>query len=406
MKSQLVKTKEALHAEFLSILDYWQKNMIDHEYGGFHGQIDHDNRVIAHAGKGAILNTRILWTFSAAYGITKQQAHLDMADRAFAYLINHFLDKEHGGIFWELDHAGVVINSRKQTYAQGFGIYGFSEYYRSTGNEEALAEAIALFEAIERHCHDSEYGGYIEALSREWHQLEDMRLSDKDENCPKSMNTHLHILEPYTNLYRVWKNDLLATRIRQLIRLFMDKIIDGKTGHFNLFFENDWAVKSDIISYGHDIEGAWLLTEAAEVLGDEPLLKEVEKMALKMTDALLGEGMNPNGSVNYELVRSSGLKDSERHWWPQAEALVGLLNAAQLSGQKRYLVYAFKVWDFIEKNLIDRTHGEWYWSVNKNGIPSAQNDKAGFWKCPYHNTRACMEGSRRLDILKKEVSVQ
>lgn len=399
MKSRLVRTKEALSSELFNILDFWQKNTIDHQNGGFVGQIDQNNRVIPTASKSAVLNTRILYTFSSAFHFTKNRNYLEIADRAYHYIVDHFLDKESGGLFWELDYKGRPLNTRKQTYAQGFGIYGFSEYFQATGNAKSLDLAIALFNSIEKHCYDKTYGGYTEALTRKWLPLEDMRLSEKDKNYPKSMNTHLHVLEPYTNLYKVWKNDLLASRIRHLIRIFLDHILDRQTGHFNLFFENDWTLKSDIISYGHDIEGAWLLTEAAEVLGDNDLLKEVEEAAIYMTDVVLEEGMNSDGSLNYETNRISGHTDTDRHWWPQAEAMIGLLNAARISGAKRYLLYAFKIWDFIEKNLIDQTYGEWYWSVDKRGKPKNGHDKAGFWKCPYHNGRACIEGMKRLEAL-------
>jgi mannobiose 2-epimerase len=299
-------------------------------------------------------------------------------------------------LIWEADHTGKAHNTRKQTYAQGFGIYGFSEYFRASGNSESLETAIGLFENIEKHCFDSRFGGYLEALSDNWQPMEDMRLSAKDENYPKSMNTHLHILEPYTNLYRVWKNEQLAIQIKRLIRVFLDHIIDSETGHFNLFFDNDWTVRSEIISYGHDIEGAWLLTEAAEVLGDRELLKEVEVAAMSMTEITLMEGMAGDGSLYYEKAGKDGHLDTDRHWWPQAEAVVGLLNAWQISGDEKYLQKSMEVWHFIKNKMIDHRYGEWYWSVDNNGVPSTHQDKAGFWKCPYHNSRACMEAIRRL----------
>lgn len=387
---------EELHGELTSILSYWQANTIDETYDGFYGQIDHFNNVIPGATKGAVLNTRILWTFSAAYNFTKNEAYLHIAHRAFDYLKKYFLDKDNGGLIWEVDHTGKAHNTRKQIYAQGFGIYGFSEYFRASGNSESLETAIELFEIIEKYCFDSRFGGYLEALSHNWQPMEDMRLSAKDANYPKSMNTHLHILEPYTNLYRLWKNEHLAIQIKRLIRVFLDHIIDSETGHFNLFFDNDWTVRSEIISYGHDIEGAWLLTEAAEVLGDRELLKEVEAVALRMTDITLMEGTAGDGSLYYEKAGKDGHLDTDRHWWPQAEAVVGLLNAWQISGDEKYLEKSMDVWHFIKNKMIDHRHGEWYWSVDNNGVPATHQDKAGFWKCPYHNSRACMEAIRRL----------
>jgi mannobiose 2-epimerase len=217
------------------------------------------------------------------------------------------------------------------------------------------------------------------------------------------MNTHLHILEPYTNLYRVWKTDALASQMKNLIRTFLDHIIDQKTGHFNLFFEKDWTVRSEIISYGHDIEGAWLLTEAAEVLQDMDLLKEVEAVAIKMTHATMAEGVAGDGSLFYERESSLGHLDTDKHWWPQAEAVIGFLNAYQISGDEKYLLRSMQTWEFIKSNMLDQRNGEWYWSVDENGIPGEKNDKAGFWKCPYHNSRACMEGVRRINQILKSL---
>jgi mannobiose 2-epimerase len=221
-----------------------------------------------------------------------------------------------------------------------------------------------------------------------------MRLSEKDANEPKSMNSHLHLLEPYTNLYRYWKNPLLAESIRKLIRIFLDKIIDKKTAHFNLFFDMDWNVKSSIVSYGHDIEGSWLLCEAAEELGDENLIKEVNEIALHMVDVTRDEGSDKDYSVFSECEGKH--LDTDKHWWPQAEAMVGYTNAWKLTGDKKYLNLAEKVWDFIDLHMIDHELGEWFWRVDIDGIPYTADDKTGFWKCPYHNTRSIIEVVKRL----------
>ncbi len=389
--------QKELREELYSILNYWITNTVDYQHGGFYGQINHFNQIAPEAEKGAVLNTRILWTFSAAYNFTEDENYLRIADRAFEYIKSFFYDHEHGGLYWAVNHLGFPTNTRKQIYAQGFGIYGFSEYFKASGNKESLMLAIALFECIEKYSYDQVNSGYLEALSRDWQPMADMRLSEKDANFPKSMNTHLHILEPYTNLYGIWPDDQLATQMKSLIRIFLDRIIDGESAHFNLFFENDWTVKSDIVSYGHDIEGAWLLTEAAEALGDKTLLKEVEKMALRMTNAVLAEGAATDGSIYYEKELGSAHLDTDRHWWPQAETMIGFVNAWQISGDQKYLQKSMDAWQFIKSKLIDRKHGEWYWKVDDLGKPSESEDKAGFWKCPYHNSRACMEVMRRLD---------
>ena len=400
MDNQIVQElSEEFQEELGSILSYWQIHTIDHELGGFYGKIDFGNNVVPDASKGAVLNTRILWTFSAAYNLTKDNKYLETADRAYDYLLKHFVDEKHGGLVWAVDHTGKALEKRKQTYAQGFGIYAFSEYYRATGNKDSLDQAISLYKFIESNCLDELHGGYTEALSEDWSPLEDMRLSEKDENYPKSMNTHLHILEPYTNLYRVWNDDLLADRIKAIIRIFLNQIIDSKSNHFNLFFEKDWTCRSEIISYGHDIEGAWLLHEAAEVINDRELMEEVKNVALKMTDSVLNEGTDKDGSVFYERESANGHLDTDKHWWPQAEALVGLMNSYQMSDDDKYFREVLRVWDFIKDRMLDKQNGEWFWSVDVEGDPNKSEDKAGFWKCPYHNGRACIEMINRLKRL-------
>ncbi|MFC2125157.1 AGE family epimerase/isomerase [Bacteroidota bacterium] len=384
-----------LKGELSNILNYWMKDMRDEERGGYYGRRDHFNQLIDKAPKGAVLNARILWTFSAAFRETKEPVYKEYAEIAYQFMLNHFIDKEFGGIVWEVDYLGNPSNYRKQIYAQGFAIYGFSEYYRITGKDEALRHAIKLFTLIEEHSYDPLNGGYIEALDRDWSHLEDVRLSEKDDNLPKSMNTHLHILEPYTNLYRVWKDERLERQIQGLIRVFLDHIINSGTAHFNLFFDMDWTVRSTMVSYGHDIEGTWLLTEAADELDDLGLLEEVKAIAIRMTDTTIAEGLDEDGAIYYE--KEGQHLDSDKHWWPQAEAMVGYVNAWQITFNHDYLDLAIIAWQFIKKRIIDKNNGEWFWRVDRSGNPIDSEDKAGFWKCPYHNSRACIEIINRLN---------
>lgn len=386
-----------LENELRSILTFWADNTIDTSNGGFVAELDGEGNQTNTSEKSAVLNTRLLWTFSAAYNFLKEPAYLTLADRAYSYLIDHFWDDANGGLFWSVSADGSANNTRKQAYAQGFGIYGFSEYFKASGKKESLDYAIKLFHLIEVNFKDSKYGGYIEALAEKWEPLDDMRLSEKDANEPKSMNTHLHIIEPYTNLYRYWPDVQLKERIHDLIKLFNEHIIDDNTFHFNLFFDLDWTVKSDIVSYGHDIEGAWLLNEAAHFIHDEELMARMKELSLKMVDATISEGLDEDGSVFYELEGDH--LDSDKHWWPQAEALVGLLDAYQNSSEMKYLNEANKVWQFIVNHIKDNKNGEWFWKVDKDGIPDSKPPKVGFWKCPYHNSRALMEVISRINSM-------
>ena len=373
-----------------NILPFWMNKMEDNEQGGFYGEITGDDELRPEASKGAILNARILWTFSAAYRLLKKPEYLKTATRAKRYLIDRFYDPEYGGIYWELDYKGNPLDTKKQIYAIGFAIYGLSEYARATGDAEALEYAQRLFEVIEQHSFDPVQNGYLEALTRDWQPIEDMRLSDKDENEKKTMNTHLHILEPYTNLYRVWKDERLERQLRNLIEVFVTKILDPQTGHLNLFFEEDWTNKYRIYSYGHDIEASWLIHEAALVLGDKTVLKRIEPLIVRIAQAA-DEGLNPDSSMIYENFLDKQKIDRELHWWVQAENVVGHINLYQHFGDESALDIAARCWEFIKAKLIDHKQGEWHWSILPDGTVNRKDDKAGFWKCPYHNGRMCME---------------
>lgn len=377
-----------------NILPFWMNKMTDRERGGFYGRISGEDVLMPDEPKGAILNARILWTFSAAYRLLKKPEYLATATRAKRYLLDFFYDKQFGGIYWSVDCEGNPLDTKKQIYALGFAIYGLSEYARATGDEEALEYAIRLFEVIEKYSFDAEKNGYVEALTRDWQPIADMRLSDKDENEKKTMNTHLHILEPYANLYRVWKDGRLKTQLKNLIELFVTKILDTQTYHLNLFFEDDWTNKYHLISYGHDIEASWLIHEAALVLGDEAVLKQIEPIIVRIAHAA-DEGLNADGSMTYERFSDTGKTDRELHWWVQAENVVGHLNLYQHFGDEEALSTALRCWQFIKDKLIDRENGEWYWSRFADGSINRNDDKAGFWKCPYHNGRMCLEINER-----------
>ena len=379
-----------------NILPFWLNNMIDRENRGFYGRIDGHGQLHADAEKGAILNARILWTFSAAYRVLKRPEYLAAATRAKDYILEHFYDREFGGIYWSLDCLGRPKDTKKQFYAIGFVIYGLSEYARATGDREALDYAIRLYECIEQHSLDRKDNGYIEACTREWGEIADMRLSDFDANYPKSQNTHLHIIEPYTNLYRVWKDEHLEKALRNLINIFTDKILNPETHHLDLFFDNDWTRGAGHLeSYGHDIECSWLMHEAALVLGDEEVLKKVEPIVQLVAKAS-EKGLNADGSMVHEANVDTGHVDDDLHWWVQAEAVVGFFNVYQYFGDEQALEKATRCWQYIKQNLIDYDNGEWYWSRHADGTLNLDDDKAGFWKCPYHNGRMCLELIERI----------
>lgn len=376
-----------------NILPFWLDNAIDHAGGGFLGHINFHGTPVPEANKGSILNARIMWTFAASYREFEDPAYLWAADRAFCYFMDNFVDGKYGGVYWELDYQGNPVNTKKQIYALAFAIYGLSEYYRAIGKKAALDQAIALYHDIEQYSFDRERNGYFEAFSRDWGKAEDLRLSEKDQNESKTMNTHLHILEAYTNLYRVWKDSALKQQLINLVELFIEYFINSE-GHLNLFFDDEWNLRSDLISFGHDIECSWLLQEAAEVAGDNRSMEKCRELAVFIAEQNQS-GLDKDGGLYYEYFPSEDRWDRDRHWWPQAEAIVGYYNAWQLSGRKAFLDNAITTWRFIQKYLVDASAGEWYWSVDESGNPRQDEQKAGFWKCPYHNSRACLEIIKR-----------
>ena len=393
----LMKT---LRTEVLSelennILPFWTGRMPDRLHGGFLGALDGRGLPRPGAAKGAILNARILWTFSAAARITGRKDCLDTARIALREILDRFSDPEFGGIYWSLDETGRPLDTKKQFYAIAFAIYGLSEYFRATGEPESLDAAIRLFHVIEEHSFDPQKNGYIEACTREWGEIEDMRLSEKDANERKTMNTHLHILEAYASLYRVWKDPFLAERLRNLILLFTDRITDPLTGHLRLFFDDDWNSRDDTVSYGHDIETSWLLMEAADVLADADVSAKVGRTMMQLA-AAAEEGFTPEGGMVYEHEPATGITDGDRHWWVQAETVVGFFNLYERTGDPSALQKAAACWDFIRAHIIDREYGEWLWSLRADGSPNRTDDKAGFWKCPYHNGRMCLELAERI----------
>ena len=406
-----------------NILRFWTDNMQDTANGGFYGRMDGEMTLHREAEKGAILNARILWSFAAAYRVLGRQAYLDIATRAKEYIISNFIDATYGGVYWSVDYKGHPTDTKKQFYAIGFTIYGMSEYARATGDREALDYAIALFECIEEHAFDHKHNGYIEACTRDWQQIADMRLSELDANYPKSQNTHLHIIEPYTNLLRCIKEMQAATTcsyvpvlgsvlpvdivvpietqariegaLRNLIHIFTDRILNPETHHLDLFFEMDWTRGAGRLeSYGHDIECSWLLHEAALVLGDRQVLEKVEPIVREVAKAS-EKGLCPDGSMIHEANLDTGHTDNDRHWWVQAENVVGWLNIYQHFGDDRALQRADACWQYIKQNLIDYEHGEWFWSRHGDGTLNMDDDHAGFWKCPYHNSRMCLETIER-----------
>jgi cellobiose epimerase len=377
-----------------NILPFWRKNVVDSD-GGFFGSLTNGLSLNRAAERGALLTSRILWTFSAAYGRYRDPDHLAVADHAYADLIGRFLDPQHGGFRWSVSPLDGTSRERKQVYGQAFAVYSLAEYHAATGRREPLDHAVATFRLMEAHAKDPLHGGYLEAFGRAWEPIADMRLSPVDMNEPKSQNTHLHVMEAYARLLCVWPDAGLRRSLGDIVEIMLSRIVNPATAHLGLFFSENWELRSDRISYGHDIEAAWLLCQAAEVLGDRGLEARIRPLAVRIAEVTLAEGVDSDGGL-YNEGGPQGLTNTDKEWWPQAEAVVGFINAYQISHEERFLQAAFRSWDFIEARIIDRRRGEWYRGVTRDGHVLDKQLKVGFWKCPYHNGRTGLEAVRRL----------
>jgi mannobiose 2-epimerase len=376
-----------------NILPYWSAKMVDNVNGGFYGRIDGNDKVYPEAEKGGILNARILWTYSSAYRVLGDTSYLRMANRAKDYILAHFIDSQYGGAYMSLKADGSPSNTRKQVYTNAFFIYALAEYSRATGDKQAQAEAKKIFELFEKYAADKEYGGYYEVFSQDWQRIRERIIGESSDKDEKTMNTSLHVMEAFANLYRVSGDKLVGDRLRNLIEIFLDKIIDKRTSHLICFLDRSWNGTSTVDSYGHDIESSWLLDEAAALLKDKKLIERVKAAGLKIANAA-AEGCQSDGSMLTEKNYSTGHIRTQRSWWEQAEAIVGYLNAFELTGDQSYLDRSLKCWEYTKKYFIDKKNGGWFSSVSETGVP--EGDKAGFWICPYHSGRMCMEVIERV----------
>ena len=385
---------------FGHILPFWCGPALDPVNGGWMGWLSNDLQPDRSQPKGLIVNCRILWAFSAVQHVRPEPIYREMAARAFNYMMTKFWDREHGGAYWRLDDTGrTVLDDSKKIYGQAFYIYALTEFHRTFGGHTALPRAIELFELIEHHAHDDQHGGYLEVCRRDWSEAgPEARLRDKDMNEKKSMNNHLHVLEAYTNLHCVWRHPSVVTRLREVLDLFLSRILDPRTLHLHHFFDEQWGVRSRSYTFGHDIEASWLLCEAAEQIGEPERIGQVRAAAVRMAEACFNEGLGADGALCYE-GQDGRIIDPGHECWPQAEAMVGFLNAHELSGDGKYLAASVRIWNYIENNLVDPVHGEWFWRIQPDGRPDASLPKVSEWKGPYHVTRACLETLRRLNEL-------
>ncbi|ANF98779.1 N-acylglucosamine 2-epimerase [Paenibacillus bovis] len=365
----------------------------DEQYGGYYGEVGYDLNISSNPPKGGIATARLLWSFAAAYRITGDSQYAQHARHAYQFLSGPLYDQEHEGIYWAVDYQGNPLDTRKHVYNQAFAIYAFSEYYRATGEEEALQLSIRLFRWLEQTGYNHQTGAYREEFDRFWQEQPNEMLSENGVIADITMNTHIHILEAYTNLYRVWPDEQVHQALDNLLLILHDRMYDPQLRRLNVFFDNQWNSLLDLTSFGHDIEASWLIDDAMQVIGNtDPVYQQ---MVIDMAYRVAEVAIQPDGSLMNE--QENDHIDTSRIWWVQAEAVVGFYNAYQRTGDNQFLQLIDKLWAYIKVHIIDpRPGGEWFWSADDQGEPG-QREVAGMWKCPYHNSRFCIEITERMN---------
>lgn len=372
------------------IVPYWE-DLKDDEYGGFCGYKGFDLVPDKKADKGVILHSRILWFFSACYEVLGNEKYRALAEHAYDYVKKYCVDYDLGGVYWMTTFDGKPADDMKHTYNIAFAVYALSAYCNATGDKEALSLAERLFDDIETKTPD-EYG-CREAFTRDWKLADNEALSENGLHAEKTMNSVLHLIEAYTELYRADKSERVAAALKKQLSIVENKIYDYDNNALRVFFDGKFDVIGDIHSYGHDIEASWLTDRAVETLGDEELIKKFNALDIRLAENIYNIAPE-NGALNNE--RENDKIDRKRVWWVQAEGVVGFMNAYQHSGDEKYLKAALDIWDYIKENVVDkREGGEWYSEVSFEGKPHDWKEETGPWKCPYHNGRMCLEMIKR-----------
>ena len=365
------------------ILPFWER-LKDDAHGGFYGYVDKELTLYPEADKGCILNSRILWTFSTAARLLKSDEYRAYADWAYR-AVDMFEDREHGGVYWSVTYDGQPADTTKHTYCQAFCIYGLAAYYRLTGKQEVLDRAIALYRLIEEKCRDD--GGYGEACKADFSPESNEKLSENGVMAGRTMNTLLHVLEGYTELYRAWPDASLRKKGEQCLACFLGTIYNKSQHRLDVFFDRDFHSLLNMQSYGHDIEASWLLWDSVTALLPETEWQPYREMCLDLARSVRQRAFTDHGLKN-EWV--DGETSELRIWWVQAETMLGFANAASLTGEKAWLEDLRTQWKAIQGMIVDkRSEGEWYWSVYENG-ELTERPMVEEWKCPYHNGRMCL----------------
>jgi len=376
------------------ILRFWIDHAIDFEYGGVIGWLDRNGSPSKPGTKSLVVQTRVVWTFSAAYQHNPQRIYQEIASHALKFLRERMWDSHHGGFNWLVDREGRLTEDKKQIYGQSFAMFGLAEFAQAFNDPISRQEALELFHLVDDRAHDKVNGSYHQTYSSDWNKpLDDDRIFDIPGGKHQCAQTSL--LEAFITLYTVTRDPKVRMRLEELLDISINRLVDDQHGYTYVHLTDDWKpTTSNRSSYGHDIKLSWLLTTAAEALG-YPIEPKVKSTSLALVDHVLRDGFNwKQGGIDWEGPASGPATEKQKAWWVQAEGLVGLLNAYQLTHEPRYWKAFEKQARYVFTCFVDHRYGEWF--ENDNPYEQALGCKTNIWKEPYHQGRACLEIIRRL----------
>lgn len=401
------------------LLQPWYPRSIDTVYGGFITAYNYDFTPAANQDKMIVTQARHVWTCSKAAERYPEQAYfLTAAAHGFRFLRDVMWDATYGGFYTLVDQTGKVTSANKEAYGNAFGIYALAAYYHASGDTAALRLAQQAFYWLDRHAHDAQYKGYFQHLQRDGTPIRRSASTPSTSDLGyKDQNSSIHLLEAFTELYSVWKDELLRSRLQEMLLLVRDVMFTPR-GYLQLFFLPDWTPVTtrdsseaailqhrylDHVSFGHDVETAFLMLEASHALGwsNDSVTLRTGKRAVDHAlnngwDSAVG-GFYDEGYYFSDRPGITIIRDT-KNWWAQAEGLNTLLLMADLypGDPMQYYKKFEQLWSYTNQYLIDHRYGDWYEGGLDKQPAKATAQKGHTWKATYHNFRGLDRCIQRL----------
>jgi mannobiose 2-epimerase len=393
---------------------HWYPALVDRTRGGFHENAARDWSLRPDTGASVVYQARLTWTAAAyaQFNPSRRDEFLGYARHGLDFLSRSMHDDEQGGFYWRIGPDGrppAEVRAPKHLYGMSFVIYAASRLCEAGGDDQARRVAVETFQWLEDHAHDNTHGGYFESFARDGTVLQPEPSSPDAKDVlgnvygRKSMNAHIHMLEAVAELARVDRSELVRKRLKELLTLVRDRIAH-EPGALHLYFQPDWTPIPGHDSYGHDVETAYLLLEAAEVLG-EPDDPRTLAVARSLVDHPLAVGWDEEQGGFYDSGDEEiPQADTRKVWWTEAEGLNALLLMHRRHSQEtdRYARAFVAQWTMIDRHLIDPEHGGWFESTTREGRLIGDGTKAQPWKANYHHARALMNVARMLHGIEAE----